>query len=220
MYLFSHMTILLPTIPVTDLQRSTKRVLENLRPWALVQSHGRTKGLLLSAELGERLLTSGLLEGLLEIPTDGRDMKSLTEFSSDDRLAPTHPLADGPLAHQVDDHHPGDVLGAAAELFVTLVTQDMHKQKASTSVIGVVSEFLRSRGWTFGGSSLEAVHEQLLWLFPKAQWEEQGEIIEPYQALLSHLVRVFADSNQMGALTPAQAEAATRHLLSLVAVPR
>lgn len=64
------MTIILPTVAVSELQRSTKRVLDELRPFALVQSHGRTKGLLLSAELGERLLADGTLTRLLEIPTD------------------------------------------------------------------------------------------------------------------------------------------------------
>jgi hypothetical protein len=61
------------TVAVTDLQRSTKKVLENLRSYALIQSHGRTKAVLLTAELGERLLASGHLEALQEIPTDDRE---------------------------------------------------------------------------------------------------------------------------------------------------
>ncbi len=78
MYNHQPMTIPLPTVAVSELQRSTKRVLENLRPIALVQSHGRTKGVLLSAELGEKILRSGLIDSLLEIPTHVVDEKSLT----------------------------------------------------------------------------------------------------------------------------------------------
>lgn len=70
------MTILLPTVAVSELQRSTKRVLEQLRPLALVQSHGRTKGVLLSTELGEKLLASGVIDSLLEIPSRDVDEKS------------------------------------------------------------------------------------------------------------------------------------------------
>ncbi len=66
------MTITPPTVAVSDLQRSTKKVLENLGSYALIQSHGRTKAVLVSAELGERLLAGGHLEALPEIPTDDR----------------------------------------------------------------------------------------------------------------------------------------------------
>jgi hypothetical protein len=63
------MTKPIATVAVSELQRSTKKVLEDLDSYALIQSHGRNRGLLVSAELAEKLLASGALEGLLTIPT-------------------------------------------------------------------------------------------------------------------------------------------------------
>lgn len=76
------MTTAPQTVAVSELQRSTKHVLENLGSYALIQSHGRTKAFLVSAELGERLLAGGYLEALPEIPSDDREMQRAVESTA------------------------------------------------------------------------------------------------------------------------------------------
>ncbi len=56
-----------PVITVTELQRSTKKALESIKDFAVVQSHGHDRAFILSPTLGRILLESGMLEKLREM---------------------------------------------------------------------------------------------------------------------------------------------------------
>lgn len=55
---------ILPIIPVSDLQRSAKRALADVKDYAVVQSHGKDRAFILHPDLGKVLLESGMLEWL------------------------------------------------------------------------------------------------------------------------------------------------------------
>jgi hypothetical protein len=55
---------MLPIIPISALQRSSKDVLAKVRDYAVVQSHGRDRAFVLHPALGRILLQSGMLEEL------------------------------------------------------------------------------------------------------------------------------------------------------------
>lgn len=59
------MKTILPIISVSELQRSTKRALENVKDYAVVQSHGKDVAVVLSPKLGHVLLQSDNLRDLL-----------------------------------------------------------------------------------------------------------------------------------------------------------
>ncbi len=59
------MDSMLPIITVTDLQRSTKSVLEQLKDYIVIQNHGKDVGLLLHPDIGKVLLQSDMFRELL-----------------------------------------------------------------------------------------------------------------------------------------------------------
>ena len=60
------MTSMLPIISTTELQRSTKQALANVKDYAVIQSHGKDVGVVLHPDLGRALLESGKLRELLD----------------------------------------------------------------------------------------------------------------------------------------------------------
>lgn len=58
------MVSMLPIIPISDLQKSARKVLANVRDYAVVQSHGRDRAFVLHPSLGRLLLESKMLEKL------------------------------------------------------------------------------------------------------------------------------------------------------------
>ena len=58
------MTSMLPIIPISDLQKGAKKVLGDVKDYAVVQSHGRDRAFVLHPSLGRLLLESGMLESL------------------------------------------------------------------------------------------------------------------------------------------------------------
>ncbi|MEN9561353.1 MAG: hypothetical protein RIQ56_626 [Candidatus Parcubacteria bacterium] len=58
------MTGILPQISMSDLQRHTKRVLADVKDYAVVQSHSRDVAFVLHPALGKVLVDSGMLDQL------------------------------------------------------------------------------------------------------------------------------------------------------------
>ncbi len=69
---------MLPIIAISDLQKSAKSVLDAVKDYAVVQSHGRDRAFILHPSLGRLLLESGMLEQLkkmLPAETGGKDVE-------------------------------------------------------------------------------------------------------------------------------------------------
>lgn len=121
------------------------------------------------------------------------------------------------LVRLTGEQSTNDVLGIAAELFASVVSQRPFARGNEALAVALITDLFLKNGYALRGSSHETMREQLLWLFPRAHWEDRADLPEPHQALLYHLARVLADPTQKGTLTVAQEQAAARHLLSLVA---
>ncbi len=90
----------LPSVTVTDLQRSTKAVLEKIQVCTWIMSHGRKKGLLLTPELGEKLLAEGWLDGLLDIHTHDVPEQRREKFTEE--ILPLVPITEVVTASPLD----------------------------------------------------------------------------------------------------------------------
>ena len=60
------MQSMFPTISMSELQRNAKAAISRVQDYAVVQSHGQDRALLLNPELGRILLESGMLAVLKE----------------------------------------------------------------------------------------------------------------------------------------------------------
>ena len=81
------MDSLLPRISISELQRRPKAVLDSVRDYAVIQSHGRDRAFVLHPRLGRVLLESGLLDVLRRkaqegagAPSDADLEKQLTDL--------------------------------------------------------------------------------------------------------------------------------------------
>lgn len=60
------MQSMFPTISMSDLQRNAKAAISRIQDYAVIQSHGHDRALLLTPELGRMLIESGMLAVLKE----------------------------------------------------------------------------------------------------------------------------------------------------------
>lgn len=60
------MQSMFPTISMSDLQRNAKAAIAKIEDYAVIQSHGHDRALLLTPELGRLLIESGMLAVLKE----------------------------------------------------------------------------------------------------------------------------------------------------------
>lgn len=55
-----------PIIQISDLQRSPKKIFDEIKDYVVVRSHGSDRGFILNPRLGKILVDSGMLDALLE----------------------------------------------------------------------------------------------------------------------------------------------------------
>ncbi len=156
-----------------------------------------------------RLPTIGLCETAIFGLAEGAHTRS---FLSDARGV-QHLASLLRLAGETHD----DTLAAAAYLFCAIINQRPFARYNEALAVTLLTSTMLLNNYVIAAHSLEAIREQMQWLFPKLQWNEARTFAAPHEAFLYHLARVMADPNQKGPLTLAQEQAAVRHLLPLIA---
>ena len=79
------MDTILPIIHMADLQRHPKKMLEELKDYAIIQSHGHDRAFVLHPRLGRILLESGMLE-VLRTKSKESDSRDPSHLSDADKI--------------------------------------------------------------------------------------------------------------------------------------
>jgi prophage maintenance system killer protein len=109
-----------------------------------------------------------------------------------------------------------DLLSKAAYIFCAIIDGHPYSNGNKRLAVACLCATLVLNSTQLSEMSLEAVREQLKWLFPKLQWQEVEHFTLPHEYFFYHLALVIADRQQKGGLSFQQEQAAVRHLLQFV----